>query len=52
MAKYGKRPLVKRFRLKKTRPGRDIKKTTLERKERKRPGRKGRQMRTQRSLVR
>jgi hypothetical protein len=52
MAKYGKRPTIKRFRVKQTRPGRIVRKATLERKERKRSKRQERKMRPKRGLVR
>jgi len=47
---YGKRPVVKKFRRKVTGRGRDIRVTTLERKERKRPMRQRRNMRKQRTV--
>ena len=48
--KYGKRPTVKRFCWQETRPGRAIRKATLERKERKRPLRQERSVKTRRPL--
>ncbi len=49
--KYTKRPVVKRFRLQETKPGRVIRKATVERRERKRKLRsvkRGRNMRRSR----
>ena len=50
--KYGKKPVVKRFKTQETYRGRKIKKATLERKERKRPERKERPMRERRGNIR
>lgn len=52
MARYTKRPVVKRFRRQVTKRGRDIRKAVLERKERKRPLKAERKMRPKRALIR